>query len=288
MKQKKTSLFEFINIALMILLCSSIIYPFVYMLAVSLSAKLPVLQGEVLIFPIDLTFESYIYMLSNNTIAIGFLNTLYYTCVGTIFGVMLTVISAYPLSKKEFFGRKTFMKIIIVTMIFNGGIIPNYLLILNLDMYNTIWALVLPVAINGVYIIMAVSFLQAIPKELEESAMIDGASVYRVLFHIIIPISKPLMAALALFFAMYHYNSYFYPLIYLSEKVKFPLQVILKEMIITTSFLLEARGMTAANDHAQKSLQYATIIISVIPILILFPFIQKYFIKGVMIGAVKG
>ncbi|WP_261800168.1 carbohydrate ABC transporter permease [Paenibacillus sp. PAMC21692] len=286
--KKKFTWFDCINAALLSLLCISILFPFFYMLAISLSAKIEVMQGNVFLFPRGFNLKSYSYMLSSSTIGLAFLNTLKYTVIGTAVGVLLTMISAYPLSKKEFFGRKLFMKIIVFTMIFNGGIIPNYLLILKLGLYNSMWALVLPVAINSVFIIMTITFYQAIPKEIEESAMIDGASVYGILFKIIMPVSKPLAAALSLFFAMYHYNSYFLPLIYLNKKVLYPLQVVLKDMVISTSSLMENQRMEAVNEYAQVSLQYATIIISVIPLLILFPIIQKYFIKGVMIGAVKG
>ncbi|MBP1995763.1 carbohydrate ABC transporter permease [Paenibacillus eucommiae] len=288
MVKVRWNLFDVINYALMGLLCILIIYPFLYMTAVSLSGKIYVMQGKVFLYPLGITFKSYQYMLSNNVIVLAFLNTIKYTLVGTISGVLLTVLSAYPLSKQDFFGRKLFMKVIVVTMIFNGGIIPNYLLILKLGLYNSLWALVLPVAINGVFIIMTITFFQAIPKELEESAMIDGCSVYGILFKIILPVSKPLMAALALFFAMYHYNSYFLPLIYLSDKTLFPLQVVLKEMIISAGALMEEQRMIAATEYAQVSLQYATIIISILPMLVVFPFIQKYFIKGVMVGAIKG
>jgi len=286
--KKKLTWFDCINVALLSLLCISILFPFFYMLAISLSAKIEVMQGNVFLFPRGFNLKSYSYMLSSSTIGLAFLNTLKYTVIGTAVGVLLTMISAYPLSKKEFFGRKLFMKVIVFTMIFNGGIIPNYLLILKLGLYNSMWALVLPVAINSVFIIMTITFYQAIPKEIEESAMIDGASVYGILFKIIMPVSKPLAAALSLFFAMYHYNSYFLPLIYLNKKVLYPLQVVLKDMVISTSSLMENQRMEAVNEYAQVSLQYATIIISVIPLLILFPIIQKYFIKGVMIGAVKG
>ncbi|OUS78505.1 sugar ABC transporter permease [Paenibacillus sp. MY03] len=286
--KKKLTWFDCINVALLSLLCISILFPFFYMLAISLSARIEVMQGNVFLFPRGFNLKSYSYMLSSSTIGLAFLNTLKYTVIGTAVGVLLTMISAYPLSKKEFFGRKLFMKVIVFTMIFNGGIIPNYLLILKLGLYNSMWALILPVAINSVFIIMTITFYQAIPKEIEESAMIDGASVYGILFKIIMPVSKPLAAALSLFFAMYHYNSYFLPLIYLNKKVLYPLQVVLKDMVISTSSLMENQRMEAVNEYAQVSLQYATIIISVIPLLILFPIIQKYFIKGVMIGAVKG
>jgi len=286
--RKKLTLFDIINVALLGLLCISILYPFLYMLAVSLSAKIEIMQGNVFLFPRGFNLKSYSYMLSNSTIGLAFLNTLKYTVIGTTVGVLLTMISSYPLSKKEFFGRKLFMKVIVFTMIFNGGIIPNYLLILKLGLYNSMWALVLPVAINSVFIIMTITFYQAIPKDIEESAMIDGASVYGILFKIIMPVCKPLAAALSLFFAMYHYNSYFLPLIYLNQKVLYPLQVVLKDMVIDTSSLMENQRMETVNEYAQVSLQYATIIISVVPLLIVFPIIQKYFIKGVMIGAVKG
>lgn len=290
--RKKWDIFDFINIFLLGLFCIIIIYPFLHMAAMSLSDRLSVLQGVVTFYPIGFTFDSYIYMLENKMIPQAFFNTFKYTIIGTAINVFFTAISAYPLAKRDLFGRKYFIRIIVITLIFSGGTIPNYLLVASLGMLNSMWSLIIPQAIYGLYLIMAITFYQTIPLEIEESAFIDGASCYRILFSLIIPLSKPVLAALVLFYSMYHYNNFFSPLIYLQDKNKFPLQIVLRNMIISSSSTMtEARGgggYMALNLYAQQSLKYATIFISIIPILIFYPLIQKHFIKGVMIGAVKG
>jgi ABC-type sugar transport system, permease component len=226
-------------------------------------------------------------MLKNSEIPFAFWNTIKYTVVGTAISVFLTALSAYPLSKPTFFGKKFFSTMIVITMFFIGGIIPNYLLVVNLGLLDTLWSIVMPPAISQFYLFMTVSFFQTIPVEMEESAKIDGASVYRILFNIILPLSKPILAALVLFYSMSHYNNYFAPLIYLQDKAKQPLQVLLQKMVIQNAAMMEGVGNMVLSDYAVKALRYATIIISIIPILIAYPFIQKRFIKGVMIGALK-
>jgi putative aldouronate transport system permease protein len=247
-----------------------------------------VVQGNVTVYPIGITMDAYRLMLSNARIPLAFYNTIIYTIFGTSINVLLTAISAYPLSKKSLFGRNFFIKMIIITMFFGGGLIPSYLLVVNLGLINTIWAIVLPAAISPFYLFMTITFFQTIPPELEESAKIDGASVYRTLFSIILPLSRAILAALVLFYSMIHYNNYFTPLIYLTDPKKHPLQVLLQKMVIQNSGMMEGFGNVALADYSIISLRYATIVISIIPVLILYPFIQKNFMKGVMIGALKG
>lgn len=284
----KSNAFDFIIISLLCLFCGAILFPIMNIVAVSLSNVNEVLQGNVSLLPKGITLSAYKHILHGDLIPLAFWNTIKYTITGTLIGVFLTTLSSYPLAKKNLFGRKFFMKFILITMLFGAGLIPYYLLIVYLGIYNTIWALVLPGAINPFYIFMTVSFFLTIPKELEESAKIDGATIIRIFFTIIIPLSKPIVAALTLFYSMSYYNMYFTALIYLSDKSKYPLQIILQTLVIQNrTFMESSRGVSVFTENAEQSLKYATIVVSVIPVLMLYPFIQKYFVKGVMIGALK-
>lgn len=290
--RRKKNLFDYLNIFLMLFFILLIIYPFLHMLASSLSKPFYVMQGSVSIYPKGFTLKSYVYMLSNNRIPLAYYNTLKYTILGTVLNVFMTMIAAYPLSKKDLFGRNFFLRMIVITLVFYGGLIPNYLVVVHLGMMDSLWAMILPTAISGLYLIMAMTFYITIPNELQESAFIDGASCYRVLFSIMIPLSKSLMAALILFYSMYHYNNYIGPLIYLNSTSKWPLQIVLSQLIIAQGnenpIAEAAGGYSKMSDYSLQSLKYATIFISIIPIMVVYPFIQKQFIKGVMLGAIKG
>jgi len=283
---RKFSVFDFLNIVLMLFIGIIMLYPVLYIVAISFSDSYYIAQNKITFFPMGFNINAYKTVFASNKIPQAYLNTFIYTGFGTFLSVLLTAISAYPLSKKSFFGKKFFMMAIIVTMFFNGGIIPNFIIVQRLGMIDTIWAMILPNAIWTFELIILKSFYESISPSLYESAIIDGASEYRILFQIIIPLSKAALASIALFYFMGQWNSYFIPMIYLNDSKKLPLQVVLREMLIydgtNDSNLIDAAKITP------EALKNATIFISMIPVLIVYPFAQKYFASGVMLGSVKG
>lgn len=283
---RKFSVFDFLNTVLMLFIGIIMLYPVLYIVAISFSDSYYIAQNKITFFPMGFNINAYKTVFASNKIPQAYLNTFIYTGFGTFLSVLLTAISAYPLSKKSFFGKKFFMMAIIVTMFFNGGIIPNFIIVQRLGMIDTIWAMILPNAIWTFELIILKSFYESISPSLYESAIIDGASEYRILFQIIIPLSKAALASIALFYFMGQWNSYFIPMIYLNDSKKLPLQVVLREMLIydgtNDSNLIDAAKITP------EALKNATIFISMIPVLIVYPFAQKYFASGVMLGSVKG
>lgn len=282
---RKITLFDFLNVVLMLFIGIIMLYPIVYIVAVSFSDSYYIAQNKITFFPRGFNIDAYKMIFVNNKIPRAYLNTLIYTGIGTLLSVLLTATSAYPLSKKTFFGKRFFMMAIIITMFFNGGMIPNFIIVQKLGMIDTIWAMLLPNAIWTFELIILKSFYESISPSLYESAIIDGASEYRILFQIIIPLSKAALASIALFYFMGQWNSYFIPMIYLNDSKKLPLQVVLREMLIydgtSDSNLIDAAKI------APESLKNATIFISMIPVLLVYPFAQKYFVSGVMLGSVK-
>ena len=248
------------------------------------------MNGEIWLLPKGLTLEPYRLVFENESIWRGYYNTIIYTAIGTLINIIMTVLAAYPLSRKDLPGYQFIMIIIVFTMFFNGGLIPLYLLVRDLGMANTMWALIIPSAISTYnLIIMRTFFHSTIPNAIQESAFMDGCSNTRLLLNIVLPLSKPILAVMVLFYAVAHWNAYFAALIYLRDRELYPLQLILREILIqnqTNEITIEA-GI-AEKLLIGESMKYAVIIVSSIPVLVLYPFIQKYFVKGVMIGSIKG
>jgi putative aldouronate transport system permease protein len=279
-------LFSLVNGLLLIGVAIATLYPVWYILVVSLSDTAYVVQGKVFLWPKGLNLDAYKEVLQDSKIPRAYLNTIFYTTLGTTINLLMTAIAAYPLSQKDFFGRKWFMLLIILTMFLNPGIIPNYLLVQKLGLIDTFWALVIPNAIWTFELIILKSFYESMSTSIREAARIDGASEFRILFRIILPLSKPALASIGLFYFMGHWNSYFLPMIYLNDSLKYPLQVVLRDMLIFSegnrSNLVDAAAL------APQALKNATIVLSMIPVLMIYPFAQKYFAQGVMLGAEKG
>ncbi len=280
----------FLNImgALIILV---VLYPLIFVLSASFSDPDMVLHGKVVLFPKGFTLEPYKMVFDNDKIWNGYLNTLFYTVAGTFINIVLTVAAAYPLSRKDMPGRRILTIVIIFTMYFNGGLIPTYLLVRDLGMNNTIWAILIPGAISTYNLIVARTFFESsIPHEIYESAMLDGCSNIRMLTSIVLPLSSAILAVLVLYYGVAHWNSYFPALVYLRDEKLFPLQIILRDIL-----LLGQTEQMGTNDVGMgekikmaEGIKYSVIVISSVPVLLLYPFAQKYFVKGVMIGAVKG
>lgn len=284
--KKKITLFDIIVGIFMILVGLVILYPILYVVSVSFSDTASIVQNKITFYPKGFNLESYKMILKDNRIPRAYLNTIIYTAAGTFVNLLMTCLGAYPLSKKTFFGRKFFVTAIVLTMFFSGGMIPTFIVVQKLKLVNSIWALILPNAIWTTQLLILKSFYENIPSSLYEAAIVDGASEYRILFQIILPISKPALASIALFYFMGHWNSYFIPLIYLNDLDKLPLQVILRDMLINNT-ATDSNIMTTSK-LTPEGLKNATIFISMVPVLIIYPFVQKYFAKGIMLGSVKG
>jgi len=283
------SVFSWFNIGFMLLLCTVTLYPFIYILFASLSDPTEMARFRgLLLFPKGFSLDAYKAVLDNPMIIVGYRNTLYYVVVGTAINLVMTTLGAYALSRQGVLLKNPIMFIIVITMVFNGGLIPSFLLVNNLGLLNTAWALLLPGAINSFNLIIMRTAFQGIPVSLEESARIDGANDWVILTRIIIPLSLPVIAVMILWYTVGHWNSYFSALIYLRDRELFPLQLILREILISNSTDNMMTG-AATSDRADigVTIKYATIIVSTLPILLIYPFLQKYFVHGVLIGALK-
>lgn len=278
---------NFVVIAVATLLCLA---PFVHILAVSLSSAGPILSGKVSLLPVELTFDSYKQVFKDPSMirSLGF--TVLLTVLYTLLCMLMTIAAGYPLSKRKLRGRKLFMTVVVITMFFSGGIIPEYILVRSLNLLDSIWALVLPRLVNPFYLIILITFFNNIPEGLEESAEIDGSSHIRTLIHIILPLSLPVIATLSLFYAVGRWNGFQDTLMYINSPELYPLQLKLYQMIQNNmiSDLLAAEGAGAMTKLVSEGLKSASVMFATIPILLVYPWLQRYFVSGVMLGAVKG
>ncbi|GAA2511183.1 carbohydrate ABC transporter permease [Winogradskya humida] len=268
-----------------------VLLPLVYIVASSFSSPAAVNAGRVSFWPVEFSLDAYRAALSNSEVLRGYYNSLIYAVAGTAISVSLTVAIAYPLSRKSFYGRNVVMTLLIFTMLFSGGLIPTYMVVHDLGMLNTRWALLIPGAIGVWQVIIARTFFaNSIPDELYEAAALDGASDLRVLRSVVLPLSKPLLAVLALMYTIYQWNTYFDALVYLKDPDLFPLQIVLRNILILNTPRTGAIDLAESMRQQQLAnvLRYALIVISSLPVLIIYPFVARYFTKGVMVGAVKG
>ncbi|MFD7525511.1 carbohydrate ABC transporter permease [Paenibacillus chitinolyticus] len=284
--------FDWAVYALLTIVSLIVLYPLVFVLVASFSSPEAVMRGEVWLWPKNITWMGYTKIFQNNEILTGYLNTIVYTVVGTAINLILSVAAAYPLSRKDFAGRNTISALMVFTMFFSGGMVPTYLLVKNLGMLNTMWALVVPGAVSVYNIIIMRTFFQSsIPGEMQEAASIDGCSNLGILWKIVLPLSMPIIAVMILFYSVGHWNSYFSGLMYLTDRDKYPLQLFLREILIQGQ-MQEMLGV-GDDSHARnvmegEAIKYAVVIVANLPVLMLYPFLQRYFVKGVMIGSVKG
>ena len=267
--------------------------PLIYIIANSFSSASAVSGGRVLLWPIEPSLKAYKVAFGDPQIMQGYLNSFIYAIGGTLISVTLTIAIAYPLSRRTFFGRNVIMSLLIFTMLFSGGLIPTYLVVQDLGMLNTRWAMVIPSAIGVWQVIIARTFFRStIPDELYEAAPIDGASDLRFLWSIVLPLSKPVIAVIALMYAIFQWNSYFDALVYLKDPSLYPLQIVLRNVLILNTVTGGSTTQNLAQQLDQQQLanvlKYALIVISSLPVLIIYPFVARHFTKGVMVGAVKG
>ena len=271
----------------------AILLPLLNVVASSFSDAKTVNQGKVLFWPVNFTTEGYKAVFQYKGIWRSYANTFLYTITGTAVNLAMTLMCAYPLARKALPFKGPVVALFMFTMLFGGGTIPNYILIRNLHMMNTIWAMIIPGAISVYNMIIARTFIQNIPSDLEEAAKIDGCSDIRYFFSIVLPLSKTVISVLGLYYAVAHWNDYFTAFLYLSDNEKMPLQITLRAILINNTFSADAAASvneeTLLNNQAlQDLLKYSLIIVSSVPVLIIYPFVKKYFLKGVMLGAVKG
>ena len=266
-------------------------YPLYFVVIASVSDPIAVYEGRVILYPIKPTLEGYQRIFGYESLFVGYRNTLLYTLVGTSINVVLTVTAGYALSRKELVGRNVMMMGVMFTMIFSGGMIPNYLLVRSLRLYNTMWALILPGAVSTWNLIVCRTFFQqTIPDELKEAAELDGCGDASFFLRVVLPVSHSIIAVMVLFYAVSHWNSYYNALLYLTTSSKYPLQLVLRNILIVNT--MDDMGNDVATQAAQQRMgdliKYGMIIVSSLPLLVLYPFLQKYFVQGVMIGAIKG
>ncbi|MBR4061035.1 MAG: carbohydrate ABC transporter permease [Lachnospiraceae bacterium] len=267
-------------------------YPLVNIFASSFSSTEAVMSGKVWLFPVDFTLEGYEAVFRNNDIWIGYRNSLFYMVLGTIINLVMTLLAAYPLSRSDMPGQGSIMLLFTFTMIFSGGMIPTYILIKDLGMLNTVWSMLIPGAIGTHNMIITRTFIiNSIPKEMLEAAQIDGCSDFQYFLKMVLPLSGPVIAVITLYYAVGHWNSYMDAFMYLSNKNLYPLQIFLREILVSNKIdadlLVNEFGEVAAQGLAEL-LKYSLIVVATIPVMIIYPFVQKHFVKGVMIGAVKG
>ena len=280
-----TIVYAFCAIALI-----AILIPLIFVVAASFSSPDALLSAKVFLWPVDFTLRGYKMVFDHDLPPLSFWNSIVYTVVGTVINLVLTVLAAYPLSRKDLAVRNPIMMLFAFTMLFNGGMIPTYLLVRDLGMLDTMWAILLPTAISVWNLIITRTYFQtSIPQEILESASIDGCNDFQFLIKMVIPLSVPILAVNVLLYAVGHWNSYFNEMIYLSTNTKFPLQLILRDILLND----QSAGTMDVTEQLERQktqylLQYSSMVVGTMPLMLLYPAVQKYFIKGIMVGAVKG
>lgn len=284
--------FDFINVAVLTLVSIVTLYPFLYVVFASLSdgSQLETYMG-MLWRPLGFSTSAYSMVMKNADVWIGYRNTLFYVVVGTAINLVLTSLGAYVLSRRNFFWNKILTPMTILTMFFSGGLIPTFIVMKGLGLYDSMWSLLLISGINTWNLMIMKTNFASIPQSLEEAARIDGANEFLILTRIVLPLSMPVIAVMILYYGVGHWNAWFNSMIYLRDRSKFPLQLFLREILISsqTSDMMNAMDVGASDaQRVTEAVKYATIVVATVPILCVYPFLQKYFVKGVMVGAVKG
>ena len=284
---------RFFNVAVNVIAGTALVltlYPVIYVVSSSFSSPFDLMAGRVWLWPVNPTFEGYRVVLEYARIWGGLYNSLIITIAGTLINLFVTIIAAYPLSRKDLKLRKPILMMFTFTILFSGGLIPTYLLIRNLGLYNSLWALMLPNAMSMFnFMVTRTFFSSSIPAEMLESAKIDGCSDFRFILKIVLPLSGAIIAVMTLYYAVSHWNAYFGAMLYITDRSKQPLQLILREILILNSTEQMMEGTTKAEAmYLAEQMKYSLIVLASLPLLIAYPFVQRYFVKGVMIGAIKG
>ena len=285
-------IFYIIITAILTFFFIAVLYPCIFVLSASFSSGVAVQSGKVILFPVDLSIEGYRAVFNTSTVWTGFINSLFYTVVGTTINLVMTLTAAYCLSRRDLPGRNGIMLLFTFTMVFSGGMIPSYMMVQSLGILNTRWALLLPGAIGVYNLIVARTFIiNSIPLELLEASQMDGCSDVMYYLKVVIPLSKAIIAVLVLFYGVGHWNAYFNAMIYLHDKSLYPLTLFLREILMASQIdpsTVQDPELQARLAEMAGAIKYSLIVVSMVPVLIIYPFVQKYFVKGVMIGSVKG
>ena len=291
-KSSQDLTFRIVNTTLLAIILLVTLYPLYFIIIASFSDPLQVNAGKILFWPSGFHTNAYRMVFRDQDILTGYRNTLFYTVAGTLINLILTVMAAYPLSRRDLVGRTFLTWILIFTMFFSGGLIPTYLLVSSLGLRNTVWSIILLGAVSVWNVIIMRTFFQStIPQDLHDAAQVDGCSNLGQLFRIILPLSKPVIAVMVLYYGVAHWNGFFNALIYITDSKLYPLQLILRSILVqnrVSEEMLSDIESLAMRATLVENIKYAVIIVSTVPILTLYPFLQKYFVKGVMIGAIKG
>lgn len=292
LKLNDDTIFNLVNYTLLGFGLILFLYPLIYIVSSSFSSVDAVITGKVRLLPVEFSLEGYKAVFKSSRIWTGYLNSILYTSLGTAVNILVTLLAAYPLSRPDLKGRNVVMMIFTFTMIFDGGIVPTYLVVSKLKLLDSIWAMVLPGAMSVYFMIIAKTFFQTtIPAELPEAAQMEGCTTPQLIWHIILPLSKAIIAVLVLFYAISHWNSYFNALLYLNTESRQPLQLVLREILIRSqqnASMIKDAALLEKSEGFKQLLKYSLIVVSSLPVLCIYPFVQKYFVKGVMIGSVKG
>lgn len=289
-KSRSDRIFDIVNLTLCIIIFILVVYPLIYVVSASVSDPFAVLQGEMVLFPKGFNLKSYAKIFEYQDVLIGYKNSLVLVLLGTGINFILTFFGAYTLSRKDLYGRTFFTMLFAFTMFFNGGMIPRYLVVKDCGLLDTVWSMIIPGAISMYNMVVMRTFFQnSIPDSLVEAAEIDGASNWQIMFRVVLPLSKSIIAVICLFYGVAHWNQYFQAMLYLTSREKFPLQMVLREILLLSQVqdLVDTQGF-ADQVMQGEGIKYSLIIVASVPVLIVYPFIQKHFVKGVMLGAIKG
>ncbi|UUZ95464.1 carbohydrate ABC transporter permease [Paenibacillus sp. P25] len=286
--KRKWSVSRFFIVVFLLAVAASTLYPFLYMISVSLSSDVYVIKNEISLLPKGLNIKAYEVVLRDPRIWTSYRNTVLYVLVGTPLSLLITAAGAYALSKKEMLFHHPFTLLIIFTMFFNGGMIPTFLVVKSLGLVDSFWSMIVPSAVSTWNLIILRTFFLGSPKELEESGKIDGLHEIGIFFRITLPLSTAALATIALFYAVGIWNNFYSALLYLRNDQLFPLQVVLRNIVMSAQMVNNGAANVGDNQVLDEPLKYATIIVSTVPILLVYPFLQKYFVKGALIGSVKG
>lgn len=291
MKTKRSTpekVFTVFNYTIVTLFSLLTLYPFIYVLSASISSPDAVSSGKVMLWPVRFTFDNYIMLFKTNTLLHSFFNSVIYVVGGTLYAMTLNVLAAYPLSKKRLMGRSFFSLVLAFTMWFGGGMIPFYLLVKNMGMMNSRLGMIIPFGCAVYHIILVRTFFQSIPDSYEESAKIDGAGDFTVLFRIYMPLSVAVIATVSLYIIVDKWNAYFWGMVLLRDDNKIPLAVLLRNMVVKLAVNTSGDANAGITNLSYETMVYGTMMVAMVPMLILYPFVQKYFVKGIMIGGLKG
>jgi putative aldouronate transport system permease protein len=284
-KERTFKVWVYLSVTVIVLAC---LYPFLNVVAYSLSSNLAILSGDVTFYPIDMRFDAYKQMLSTNRLLSSLRISVTVTCTGTLLSLFATTLAAYALSKKRLRGRVALTVFLIFPLYFGGGIIPTFMVVKGLGLVDTLASLVLPIAVSSFNFIIMKTFFQQMPESLEDAAMIDGCNDLMYLLKVVLPLSGPILATIGLFYAVQYWNDYFNGLLYITSPSKFPLQLLLRQLLFTEALNQISLSENIGQQVLPEAMKAAAVVVAIVPIAMIYPFLQKYFVKGVMLGSVKG